>query len=68
MSARGFCTCKRDHPGNVLCHPAPGTAWHYLCDKPAAPWPVEPCTDHAMTGPDHDPCPRIVPTGTGWPS
>lgn len=44
VTARGFCTCKRDHPGNVPAHPAPGASWHYVCDKPVLP-PARPASD-----------------------
>jgi len=55
MTAKGFCTCERDFPGQ---YPVPWNAtWHYLCDRPIHPdrW-----------GRADEPA-SVRVTGTGWP-
>lgn len=37
MSARGFCTCKRDFPTRPEMTPPDNATWHFLCDKPVLP-------------------------------
>ncbi len=60
MTAKGFCTCKRDFPQRTDFHPPAGATWHYLCDKPTNPadWPPEPWTreDQAAEDAKHGTC------------
>ena len=74
MTAKGFCTCKRDFPQRRTFHPPVGATWHYLCDKPTNPadWPpalptLACAVLHGPEGCPGYPHPRLRETGTGWP-